>query len=173
MSLLRKHIQGHWPSIKYMKLWTAALVHQLLLIRLWVSLYCVTKPWSSVRFCSDCSSGNGAVVDLKSMIILIKLTLQWSVGITIVLTYSLICVNCRGADQQVAAKVAYIEFDDSTSAGVSLHLTNTVFIDRALMVVPVMDGEFGEHINCHPHHGWWVWWTHKLSLSWIVSLMNT
>lgn len=72
----------------------------------------------------------------------------------IVLTYSLICVNCRGADQQVAAKVAYIEFDDSTSAGVSLHLTNTVFIDRALMVVPVMDGEFGEHINCHPHHGW-------------------
>ncbi|XP_070196283.1 splicing regulatory glutamine/lysine-rich protein 1-like isoform X12 [Littorina saxatilis] len=47
----------------------------------------------------------------------------------------------EGSDQQVAAKVCYIEFDDSTSAGVSLHLTNTVFIDRALIVVPVMDGK--------------------------------
>jgi hypothetical protein len=47
----------------------------------------------------------------------------------------------RGSDQQVVAKVCYIEFDDSTSAGVSLHLTNTVFIDRALIVVPVMDGK--------------------------------
>ena len=44
-------------------------------------------------------------------------------------------------DQQVVSKVAYIEYDDATSAGVSLHLTNTVFIDRALMVVPVMDGK--------------------------------
>jgi len=114
-----------------------------------------------VRFCSDHSSGNGAVVDLKSMIILIKQTAVkcWYNYCYIVLTYSLICVNCRGADQQVAAKVAYIEFDDSTSAGVSLHLTNTVFIDRALMVVPVMDGEFGEHIKLS-------------SSSWMVSLID-
>ncbi|XP_025109567.1 probable splicing factor, arginine/serine-rich 7 isoform X5 [Pomacea canaliculata] len=46
-----------------------------------------------------------------------------------------------GSDQQVTAKVCYVEYEDSTSAGVSLHLTNTVFIDRALIVVPVMDGK--------------------------------
>ncbi|KAK7508255.1 hypothetical protein BaRGS_00000494 [Batillaria attramentaria] len=46
-----------------------------------------------------------------------------------------------GSDQQVAAKVCYVEYEDSTSAGVALHLTNTVFIDRALIVVPVMDGK--------------------------------
>ncbi|XP_076463008.1 uncharacterized protein LOC143295270 isoform X34 [Babylonia areolata] len=47
----------------------------------------------------------------------------------------------EGSDQQVAAKVCYVEFEDSTAAGVALHLTNTVFIDRALIVVPVMDGK--------------------------------
>ena len=60
-------------------------------------------------------------------------------------TLYIMSIICRGSDQQVAAKVCYIEFDDSTSASVSLHLTNTVFIDRALMVVPVMDGELDKH----------------------------
>ncbi|KAH9489634.1 putative splicing factor, arginine/serine-rich 7 [Bulinus truncatus] len=41
----------------------------------------------------------------------------------------------------VVARVAYIEFDDSVTTGVALHLSGTVFIDRALMVVPVMDGK--------------------------------
>ncbi|XP_059163080.1 probable splicing factor, arginine/serine-rich 7 isoform X3 [Physella acuta] len=41
----------------------------------------------------------------------------------------------------VVARVAYIEFDDTTTTGVALHLSGTVFIDRALMVVPVMDGK--------------------------------
>ncbi|BFY99238.1 hypothetical protein BsWGS_02285 [Bradybaena similaris] len=39
------------------------------------------------------------------------------------------------------ARVAYIEFDDSVTTGVALHLSGTVFIDRALMIVPVMDGK--------------------------------
>ncbi|CAL1540336.1 unnamed protein product [Lymnaea stagnalis] len=41
----------------------------------------------------------------------------------------------------VVARVAYIEFDESITTGVALHLSGTVFIDRALMVVPVMDGK--------------------------------
>ncbi|CAG5124593.1 unnamed protein product [Candidula unifasciata] len=45
--------------------------------------------------------------------------------------------NTEGA----VARVAYIEFDDSVTTGVALHLSGTVFIDRALMVVPVMDGK--------------------------------
>uniref|UniRef100_A0A0B7AR52 RRM domain-containing protein n=1 Tax=Arion vulgaris TaxID=1028688 RepID=A0A0B7AR52_9EUPU len=39
------------------------------------------------------------------------------------------------------ARVAYIEFDETVTTGVALHLSSTVFIDRALMIVPVMDGK--------------------------------
>ncbi|XP_012939110.1 probable splicing factor, arginine/serine-rich 7 isoform X3 [Aplysia californica] len=41
----------------------------------------------------------------------------------------------------VTARVAYIEFEDATTTGVALHLSSTVFVDRALMIVPVMDGK--------------------------------
>ncbi|KAL3867736.1 hypothetical protein ACJMK2_040598 [Sinanodonta woodiana] len=45
------------------------------------------------------------------------------------------------SEVQVPARVCYVKYDDTTSVGVALHLTNTVFIDRALIVVPVMDGK--------------------------------
>jgi hypothetical protein len=48
---------------------------------------------------------------------------------------------CRASELQVTAKVCYVKYDDSTSVGVALHLTNTVFIDRALVVIPVMEGQ--------------------------------
>ena len=41
----------------------------------------------------------------------------------------------------MSARVCYVRFEDASSVGVALHLTNTVFIDRALIVVPVMDGK--------------------------------
>ena len=60
--------------------------------------------------------------------------------------------NFRTADATVT-KVAYVEFEDSTAAGVSLHLTSTVFVDRALMIVPVMDGEYWwKLLNSFPIH---------------------
>lgn len=40
-----------------------------------------------------------------------------------------------------------MKFDDPVSVGVALHLTNTVFIDRALIVVAVTDGLFS--VPCH------------------------
>lgn len=42
---------------------------------------------------------------------------------------------------QPVAKVCYIRFEESWSVGVAQHLTNTVFVDRALIVVPVADGK--------------------------------
>lgn len=41
---------------------------------------------------------------------------------------------------QVMCKVCYIKFEDPESVGVALHLTSTVFLDRALIVLPVLDG---------------------------------
>lgn len=41
----------------------------------------------------------------------------------------------------VTSKVAYVKFDDHVTVGVACHLTNTVFVDRALIVVPLYDGE--------------------------------
>uniref|UniRef100_A0A8C4TVD1 RRM domain-containing protein n=1 Tax=Falco tinnunculus TaxID=100819 RepID=A0A8C4TVD1_FALTI len=35
-----------------------------------------------------------------------------------------------------SSKVCYIKFREASSVGVAQHLTNTVFIDRALIVVP-------------------------------------
>ncbi|XP_076307084.1 uncharacterized protein LOC143223257 isoform X2 [Tachypleus tridentatus] len=41
---------------------------------------------------------------------------------------------------QPLSRVCYVKFAESWSVGVAQHLTNTVFIDRALIVVPVPDG---------------------------------
>ncbi|KAF4796694.1 hypothetical protein TURU_082117 [Turdus rufiventris] len=40
-----------------------------------------------------------------------------------------------------SSKVCYIKFREATSVGVAQHLTNTVFIDRALIVVPCAEGK--------------------------------
>ena len=37
--------------------------------------------------------------------------------------------------------MGYIKFRDRDSCDVALHLTNTVFLDRALVVVEASDGE--------------------------------
>lgn len=39
-----------------------------------------------------------------------------------------------------ATRVCFVKFTDPSSVHVAQHLTNTVFIDRALIVVPVQDG---------------------------------
>ncbi|KAM3939143.1 splicing regulatory glutamine/lysine-rich protein 1 isoform 3-T3 [Leptodactylus fuscus] len=43
-----------------------------------------------------------------------------------------------------SSKVCYIKFRDPSSVGVAQHLTNTVFIDRALIVVPCAEGKIPE-----------------------------
>ncbi|KAM4642964.1 uncharacterized protein AAGF69_015306 isoform 2-T2 [Amazona ochrocephala] len=40
-----------------------------------------------------------------------------------------------------SSKVCYIKFREASSVGVAQHLTNTVFIDRALIVVPCAEGK--------------------------------
>ncbi|CAN7989313.1 unnamed protein product [Ixodes hexagonus] len=42
---------------------------------------------------------------------------------------------------QPVAKVCYVRYEEPWSVGVAQHLTNTVFVDRALIVVPVADGK--------------------------------
>lgn len=37
--------------------------------------------------------------------------------------------------------MCYIKYRDPSSVGVAQHLTNTVFVDRALIVVPCAEGE--------------------------------
>lgn len=39
-------------------------------------------------------------------------------------------------------KVAYARFDNPENVDVALHLTNTVMVDRALIVLPYPDGEY-------------------------------
>lgn len=57
----------------------------------------------------------------------------------------LICSYCSLRDPMVhlgtATRVCFVKFTDPSSVHVAQHLTNTVFIDRALIVVPVQDGE--------------------------------
>lgn len=48
-----------------------------------------------------------------------------------------------------SSKVCYIKFRDPSSVGVAQHLTNTVFIDRALIVVPCAEGELRLVIYIH------------------------
>lgn len=39
-------------------------------------------------------------------------------------------------------KVAYVRYESSEHVEVALHLTNTVMVDRALILVPYPDGKF-------------------------------
>lgn len=40
----------------------------------------------------------------------------------------------------VTSRVCFVRFNEQESVGVSQHLTNTVFVDRALIVVPYAEG---------------------------------
>ena len=40
----------------------------------------------------------------------------------------------------VTSRVCFVKFQQHESVGVSQHLTNTVFVDRALIVVPFAEG---------------------------------
>ena len=48
---------------------------------------------------------------------------------------------------KVGSCVCFVKFEDPASVGIAQHLTNTVFIDRALIVVPVSDGKKQVHMN--------------------------
>nr|XP_054600530.1 splicing regulatory glutamine/lysine-rich protein 1 isoform X2 [Nothobranchius furzeri] len=48
------------------------------------------------------------------------------------------------ASLSFSSKVCYIKYRDPSSVGVAQHLTNTVFVDRALIVVPCAEGKIPE-----------------------------
>ena len=42
---------------------------------------------------------------------------------------------------EISSKTCYVKFQDKASCDVAQHLTNTVFIDRPLVVVPLTEGK--------------------------------
>lgn len=53
-----------------------------------------------------------------------------------------LCFFPSNAPLSFSSKVCYIKYREPSSVGVAQHLTNTVFIDRALIVVPCAEGEY-------------------------------
>lgn len=49
-------------------------------------------------------------------------------------------VSCSDSTMPVTSRVCFVRFSEQESVGVSQHLTNTVFVDRALIVVPYAEG---------------------------------
>lgn len=47
----------------------------------------------------------------------------------------------RDVSCPVQSRICYIKFIDSSTVGIAQHMTNTVFIDRALIVIPIQNGE--------------------------------
>lgn len=47
----------------------------------------------------------------------------------------------RDVSCPVQSRICYVKFMDSSTVGIAQHMTNTVFIDRALIVIPVQNGE--------------------------------
>ncbi|XP_017771662.1 PREDICTED: probable splicing factor, arginine/serine-rich 7 [Nicrophorus vespilloides] len=47
----------------------------------------------------------------------------------------------RDVSCPVQSRICYIKFMDSVTVGIAQHMTNTVFIDRALIVIPVQNGD--------------------------------
>lgn len=47
----------------------------------------------------------------------------------------------RDVSCPVQSRICYIKFMESSTVGIAQHMTNTVFIDRALIVIPVQSGD--------------------------------
>lgn len=47
----------------------------------------------------------------------------------------------RDVSCPVQSRICYVKYYDSSTVNVALHMTNTVFIDRALIVIPMQSGE--------------------------------
>uniref|UniRef100_A0A3B5KVF4 RRM domain-containing protein n=1 Tax=Xiphophorus couchianus TaxID=32473 RepID=A0A3B5KVF4_9TELE len=53
----------------------------------------------------------------------------------------------------VTSRVCFVKFNEPESVGVSQHLTNTVFVDRALIVVPFAEVTIhDDHRHCGTRH---------------------
>lgn len=50
------------------------------------------------------------------------------------------CFLNSDSPMPVTSRVCFVKFQEPESVGVSQHLTNTVFVDRALIVVPFAEG---------------------------------
>lgn len=47
----------------------------------------------------------------------------------------------RDVSCPVQSRICYVKFTDPSTVGIAQHMTNTVFIDRALIVIPMQNGE--------------------------------
>ncbi|KPJ03982.1 Serine/arginine-rich splicing factor 11 [Papilio xuthus] len=47
----------------------------------------------------------------------------------------------RDVSCPVQSRICYVKYYDSATVNVAQHMTNTVFIDRALIVIPMQSGE--------------------------------
>ena len=63
-----------------------------------------------------------------------------SVLADIFLSFYVICLFFSDSPLPVSSRVCFVKFHDPDSAVVAQHLTNTVFVDRALIVVPYAEG---------------------------------
>lgn len=54
--------------------------------------------------------------------------------------YNICASLCSDSQMPVTSRVCFVKFQEPESVGVSQHLTNTVFVDRALIVVPFAEG---------------------------------
>jgi len=55
--------------------------------------------------------------------------------------------SMRDASISIQSRVCFLKFMEDTSLPVSLHMTNTVFIDRAIIVQPFMNGDIPDELS--------------------------
>uniref|UniRef100_A0A3Q3W910 RRM domain-containing protein n=1 Tax=Mola mola TaxID=94237 RepID=A0A3Q3W910_MOLML len=60
-------------------------------------------------------------------------------------------INKCNASLSFSSKVCYIKYREPSSVGVAQHLTNTVFVDRALIVVPCAEVMQPLGLSCVAH----------------------
>lgn len=71
---------------------------------------------------------------------------KFLLGRMIYLTKRAISFIHRDIGMSVTSKICFVKFYESRCVGVAQHLTNTVFVDRALIVIPYVDGNlFSDH----------------------------
>ena len=64
-----------------------------------------------------------------------------------VINISCLYIFSRDVAIPVQSRICFIKFSERDTVGVAQHLTNVVFIDRALLVIPYLPGELPDELK--------------------------
>lgn len=124
----------------------------------WVCVQCHVMDWrpiqSALLLWAQCSWWMIQILIISHISSVIW---KWNLILNLLLkcldtNYVPVVACCSDSTMPVTSRVCFVRFNEQESVGVSQHLTNTVFVDRALIVVPYAEGWYFPGLRPHISH---------------------